>query len=54
MYGRAGSRYQRDEAELFALLDAMDGVGAGVLELVPSGIGGDPGRGPGTMETELD
>ena len=42
------------EAELFALLDAMDGVGAGVLELVPSGIGGDPGRGPGTMETELD
>jgi N-acyl-D-amino-acid deacylase len=41
--------------ELFALLAAMDEVGAGVLEVVPAGIAGTvAGDAPGAMDGELE
>jgi N-acyl-D-amino-acid deacylase len=41
--------------ELLALLEAMDEVGAGVLEIVPAGIAGTvAGDAPGAMDVELE
>ena len=43
------------EDELAALLGAMDDVGAGVLQVVPAGVGGEiTGDAAGSMESELD